>query len=305
MNDFSYRKIKSHRYEGTHILSCIENRFEHLMDMRIIYLLFLLNLVSCNPPSEDSGHKQKDPSQKNVQVDSVLTDTSNLNDKSQNEYFEDTCSVYWTSKFEDYNSLKSYTNTLKKQLHKRYITLRGEEAHLFLDSVGYIYGQLLAKEFIPHWLGTGWTYNGHTDTPKEGTVACGYLVSTIFKHSGINVNRYKLAQQAASNGAKTILGSNRAPKFVRYEQIFEHLEGLPDGLYKLGLNNHTGFLWLENGQAYFLHSTFINYEGVKIEKAACSLAFNYSTIFQIVPISSNHFLLKKWLSGNAVQVITG
>ncbi len=281
--------------------------------MRLIaYITAVYILAACDA---DHSTKEKSTVVNNTNDQIHHHDSLNVNsiigtyDSSKNaeiEYWidEDTCSHKWTSQFEDYATLKAYSESLRKQLYQRYIALRGEDSHLFLDSVGHVYGLLIAKEFIPHWLGTGWTYNGHTDIPKEGTVACGYLVSTIFKHSGININRYKLAQQAASNGAKTILGTNRAPNFVRYDAIFDHLNGLPDGLYKVGLNNHTGFLWLENMKAYFLHSTFIGNEGVKIEDVTCSMAFNYSSIFQIVPISNNHFLIKKWLSGNAVRVIT-
>ena len=36
----------------------------------------------------------------------------------------------------------------------------------------------LADSVFPAWYGTKWDFNGHTNVPKEGLIACGYFVST-------------------------------------------------------------------------------------------------------------------------------
>lgn len=235
-----------------------------------------------------------------TQVDSIIVET----DEFGYLIVEDTCTEHWSSRFSSYDDLLAYSKTLRSTLYRRYLRLHGQEQHLFLDSVGMVYGKLIAKEYLPHWCGTTWDFNGHTDVPKEDAVACGYLVSTILKHSGINLNRFTMAQQAASYGAMTLLGGENTPPLTSIDNMPAKVESLQDGLYKVGLNNHTGFLWIENTIPYFLHSSFIHEDGVVVEKAMCSLPFIASTIFQIVPISSNHFILKKWLSGEAVHVYT-
>lgn len=274
--------------------------------MKRITIIFLtLTLCSCgkierNETTSKAASQEMDSS--------IVKDTIAVaNELTVNDFeyvIEDTCTEHWTSSYNNYQDLRDFTHALRTKLYKRYLALRGQEQHLFLDSVGMVYGKLIAKEYLPHWCGTTWDFNGHTDVPKEDAVACGYLVSTILKHSGINLNRFTMAQQAASYGAMTLLGGENTPPLTSIDNMPAKVESLQDGLYKVGLNNHTGFLWIENTIPYFLHSSFIHEEGVVAEKAMCSLPFIASTIFQIVPISSNRFIIKKWLSGEAVHVYT-
>src|SRR6478609_2933662 len=63
------------------------------------------------------------------------------------------------------------------------------------DSIYRYFQQTLYQKMVPYWLGTTWDFNGYTAIPGQGTVACGYFVSTTLRHMGVNVNRYKLAQQ--------------------------------------------------------------------------------------------------------------
>lgn len=273
---------------------------------RITFLLLALIIGSCGKIEKNEANTPKQETEtdstdyEEAQIDSVIAETDEFGYIIE----EDTCTEEWKSSYSNYQDLRAFTNELRSKLYRRYLALRGQEQHLFLDSVGMVYGKLIAKEYLPHWCGTTWDFNGHTDVPKEDAVACGYLVSTILKHSGINLNRFTMAQQAASYGAMTLLGGENTPPLTSIDNMPAKVESLQDGLYKVGLNNHTGFLWIENTIPYFLHSSFIHEDGVVVEKAMCSLPFIASTIFQIVPISSNHFILKKWLSGEAVHVYT-
>ena len=67
-----------------------------------------------------------------------------------------------------------------------------------------IFTLFLLNNIIPHWYGTKQDFCAYTETPKQGVIACGILVSTTLKDMGLNVNRYKLAQQSPTNEAKTI-----------------------------------------------------------------------------------------------------
>jgi len=40
---------------------------------------------------------------------------------------------------------------------------------------GFIY-----KEIFPSWYGTPWNFNGTTEVPQQGKIACGYFVSKCF-----------------------------------------------------------------------------------------------------------------------------
>jgi hypothetical protein len=50
-----------------------------------------------------------------------------------------------------------------------------------------------------------WDYNGYTNTPKNGVIACGYFVSTTLKHFGFNLNRYDVAKKYSSSIVKTLV----------------------------------------------------------------------------------------------------
>ncbi len=107
----------------------------------------------------------------------------------------------------------------------------------------------LINEIIPHWYGTPWDFNGYTNIPNEGVIACGYFVSTTLLHAGIQINRYHLAQQAGLNEAKSLAIEDK-----NYETIYgiEQLkvalqERYEDGLYFVGLDSHVGYLLIRNG----------------------------------------------------------
>jgi len=63
-----------------------------------------------------------------------------------------------------------------------------------LDSVSHYFLNTLLNNIVPHWYGTTWAYEGHTNVPVQGEIACGYFVSTTLRHFGFKLNRYKMAQ---------------------------------------------------------------------------------------------------------------
>jgi len=58
--------------------------------------------------------------------------------------------------------------------------------------------EMLNDSIFEYWMQTPWDFNGHTDTPRKGEIACGYFVTTTLRDMGVQLQRYKLAQQAAS-----------------------------------------------------------------------------------------------------------
>lgn len=160
----------------------------------------------------------------------------------------------------------------------------------------------LLNQIIPHWYGTEWDFNGYTATPNQGVIACGYFVSTTLEHVGIIINRYHLAQQAGLNEAKSLAIAD-SNYFTVYgiEKLQKKMENYNDGIYFVGLDNHVGYLYKENGTLYFIHSNYID-DQVMIEKAAYSKAFQ-SNVYVVAEISTNEALLEKWRKGERVDVI--
>ena len=68
---------------------------------------------------------------------------------------------------------------------------------------------VMTDSVFPDWMGTKWDFNGVSNVPGKGMIACGYFVSTTLKHIGFNLNRYKLAQQAAYTVIDVLCGEKK------------------------------------------------------------------------------------------------
>ncbi|MBR9913279.1 MAG: hypothetical protein GYB32_00395 [Algicola sp.] len=165
-----------------------------------------------------------------------------------------------------------------------------------IDSVSnYLYTTLL-NELVPHWYGTEWDFNGYTNVPNKGEIACGYFVSTTLKHLGFDLNRYKMAQQAGLLEAQVLQPKSELRSFSNksFEVLKQQLNAVySNGIYFVGLDNHVGYVLIKNKELYFLHSSYCD-DKVVIELAETSPCFS-SNYYVFAEISTNRALLKKWL----------
>ena len=176
------------------------------------------------------------------------------------------------------------------------------------DSLSHLFTNLLTEQIIPHWLGTPWSFEGHTSVPGSGEIACGYFVSTTLKDIGFNLDRYKFAQQLPIHEAKTLaLGKPllEINSTSTDERIAILHDTLKEGIYFLGFDqNHVGYIQKKNDELFVIHSNYIGAEGVVIERINDSRVFSYYTRIYIVDISRNKDLMKKWVNGERVEVLT-
>lgn len=195
----------------------------------------------------------------------------------------------------NYNTTKLTSASLKNNLKNSSDSLKKLELE-----------NLILNQLIPFWYGTPWDFSGYTETPKKGVIACGYFVSTIMKHAGFNVDRYKLAQQNPLNEAKTIAAGDSVENYevnsTQLQKIF--VAEKQEGLYFVGLDFHVGFLLFRNKELYYIHSNYIGAVGVVFEKAVYSDAFNAASAYRIAEISTNEKLLEKWVKGEEISVIS-
>ena len=162
---------------------------------------------------------------------------------------------------------------------------------------------LLLEGIIPYWYGTAWDFNGYTAKPKQGVIACGYFVSTTMLHAGFNLNRYKMAQKASMEEALCL--EPKDSLFIRYTSrdkfVKEFSSNAKDGIYLVGLSFHVGYLYKSANDLFFIHSNYIDHQGVIKEKAMESQALEASDVFVVADITNNKSLLKKWLSGEEIK----
>lgn len=175
------------------------------------------------------------------------------------------------------------------------------------NETGMQFEQLLVDEIIPHWYGTTWSFDGHTDQPQQGEIACGYFVSTTLQHVGVNVNRYQLAQQRPENEAKSLAvgaevieieGANSA------ENIEQIKSKTSDGICFVGLGrSHVGYLLKRKNELFFIHSSYFTPGTVTVELASKSPVFCAYNQYYIVELSNNKVFLKRWLDNTKIEVI--
>jgi len=196
-----------------------------------------------------------------------------------------------------YSSSKQYALQIKSRIHLDRITE---------DSLSRLFTILLTEKIIPHWLGTPWSFEGHTSVPQSGEIACGYFVSTTLKDVGFNLNRYKFAQQLPVNEAKTLslgkplLEINNNSTFERINSLKQLLK---EGIYFIGFDqSHVGYIQKKNNQLFLIHSNYIGAEGVVIEKIEDSEVFSYYNRIYIAEISHNNVLFQKWVNNEVIQI---
>ena len=100
----------------------------------------------------------------------------------------------------------------------------------------------LTLEIFPSWYGTKWDFNGVTETPKEGHIACGYFVTTTLRDLGLKVPRIKWAQAASET--MIIAATKDVKRFssAKMDDVKSWIKSRSDAIYIVGLDNHTGFV---------------------------------------------------------------
>ncbi len=175
-----------------------------------------------------------------------------------------------------------------------------------LDSAGIVFTKVLVNQIIPYWYGTPWSFEGHTSVPGKGNIACGYFISTTLQHAGIQINRYRLAQQAPQDEARAIaMGDSVTVVYGRWadKALPELRNTLQDGLFFIGLSgSHVGYLLKRQGKFFLLHSNYTYPAEVRIEPADEQSVLNNFDRFYIAPVSTNKKLVEAWLEGREVPV---
>ncbi len=116
----------------------------------------------------------------------------------------------------------------------------------------------LLHDIFPAWYGTTWDFNGITETPGHGKIACGYFVTTCLRDAGVRLQRIKLAQQASQRIIETLAPADS--KKILYgkpiSEVAEYIQSQGTGIYIVGLDTHTGFVVNDGDSLAFIHSSY-------------------------------------------------
>ena len=153
---------------------------------------------------------------------------------------------------------------------------------------------LINYEIYQYWDGTPWDFNGTSQIPKDGEIACGYFITNTLTDLGFKINRIKLAQEPSSKMINELCMDIK--RFSKIEQLENYLDAQPDNsVFIFGLDFHTGYILKDSTNYYFLHSNYIKNQGVMKEKLKDSKALAASNSFMIGNLTSNEKLMTKWV----------
>ncbi|MGC4104581.1 hypothetical protein [Ferruginibacter sp.] len=161
-----------------------------------------------------------------------------------------------------------------------------------------IFTAAVVQTIIPSWIGTPWSFNGTSETPQQGSIACGYFVTTILRDAGLSLARIKLAQCASEQMILALVQSRYVQHFsnVNMDSFLQAIQQQGYGLYIVGLDNHTGFIYNDGSTVYFIHSTFVGTRNVQYEPAADSYVLRQSKYKVLGKISADEKVLNRWIN---------
>ena len=128
------------------------------------------------------------------------------------------------------------------------------------------------RKVFPFWYETDWDFNGTTEVPRKGRIACGYFVTTVLRDAGVKLNRVKLACCASEEMIKTLTSETYIKRYsnVKLDNFCIDLNKKGKGLFVVGLDSHTGFLLNTGDSLFFIHSNGYGWNEHKVIKEIAS-----------------------------------
>ncbi len=160
----------------------------------------------------------------------------------------------------------------------------------------------VTDSIVPYWYGTAWDFNGATQAPGKGAIACGYFVSTVLRDAGLPVNRVKMGQ-GSSESASYMLAEKKDIKLFYDRPLNDMITYLLQhrpGLYIIGLDSHVGFILVDTKGIWFIHAKWFDEKAVVKEDAATSSILYYSKYRMLAKIGNSKKLLAAWLFGGSL-----
>ena len=194
----------------------------------------------------------------------------------------------------------------RRALGKALATDRSPEARArVLADAQRLLQRALTRDLPAHWLGTAWDFNGTSETPGQGHIACGYFVSTMLRDAGFEVERVRLAQQASGNIIRSLTDSQNTARMVgeTFDDFRAELARRGPGVYVIGLDRHVGFIAQTEEGAAFIHSDGGANKCVIVEPVESSPSLRRSRWREFANLSSDSALLQKWLLGGRFPTV--
>ncbi len=153
----------------------------------------------------------------------------------------------------------------------------------------------ITQEVFTYWYKTQWDFNGITQVPGEGKIACGYFVTTVIRDVGFDIPRSTWAQLASETMIKKINPSVKKFSNKSIQVVIDYFKNRPDGIYVVGLDTHVGFVSKEGKKIKFIHSNYYKPEiGVMEENLKGDNPINDAS-YRVIGQLFHYEMAKKWI----------
>jgi hypothetical protein len=176
------------------------------------------------------------------------------------------------------------------------VNLRNKQASF--NEIQQTFLKAIDKRVFKYWYGTEWDFNGTTQKPHEGKIACGYFVTTTLRDMGVPINRVKMAQCASEEMINSLTTKKNIYHFssISLSDFEKKITKKGNGLYIIGLDNHTGFISISDKGNYFIHASgWFPFQVIK-EVLGKSSILSKSKYRVVGKISDDETFLRKWLN---------
>lgn len=163
----------------------------------------------------------------------------------------------------------------------------------------------LSDSLFVCWYGTEWDFNGTSTTPRDGEIACGYFVTTLIRDAGFKIERVALAQCASQSMINTLCPKNDRKIITNNNvaKVKEHLLSKPNGIFIVGLDNHTGFIVKKDTNLRFVHANYtVAEDGVMSEDFDESRVIQNNRYFAIGNFLQSDSTIIKWINGTEYKL---
>lgn len=194
----------------------------------------------------------------------------------------------------------------REELALAYRSAEGGDRSAILEKARALLLEAFAGDLAPAWYGTEWDFNGVTQVPGEGQIACGYFVTTLLRDMGFDLQRVKLAQQPSQTIIRTTADTDSI-KVIYDRPVSEfqaHIQQEGPGLYVVGLDRHTGFVLHDGEKVWFVHSSYYRPPfSVTAEPLEGQNPLAHSKYRVVGKILGNE-MVRKWLKGESFPMKT-
>jgi hypothetical protein len=197
----------------------------------------------------------------------------------------------------DYQSAREALATKQQKIKKSWNTVPAAAQETIIKEARKLLVETNPADIFSYWYGTKWAFHGTTQSPRKGSIACGYFVSTTLEQSGFKLPRIKMAQQAASVMIKSLCLPSSIKTYTTMPDLERYLRDKPSGLFILGLDKHVGYILKQDNQCYFIHSTVAQGRKVVKEDLMKAKVVNRSKIKMIGDLTGNDAIIKAWIEG--------